>query len=272
MAKINNTVAVPVFVIAFPEPERRRVIRRRLGDFGIKPRFIDAVRGTGLPESQRQPFTASGREDWFDGPMRDGAMGCSLSHFGVWKTILDEKIEAAVVLEDDAVPTRSGRNLLGERLKALYGQRERLDLVFLHQRRKQQTVRMDGSREGEPGLALKRYSDIGAESYFITSNCASYLLGRPERFLFELDLFLQHWWRHDPAIKILHHSPPLFKEEGRPSHMDYEANPLYETNTVLHRLTRRFHRVADSVQKRMRFGAYATRIQQQLSSQPLGGD
>ena len=231
----------------------------------IAPRFFDAVRGSALSADERQPFLASGREYWYSGPMRDGAMGCSLSHFGVWQTMIDEGIEAAVVLEDDAVPTSDGHGILADSLNALHGRRDRLDLVLLHKRSIRPLVRITGGNDGEPGLAILRYNDFGAESYFITARCAEYLLSKPERYLFEVDLFLQHWWRHDPHIDILHLEPALFQEEGRPSLIGYEDSPRYESSNLRHRIARQMNRWTDSLEKRIRFRGYASRARRRLA-------
>ena len=258
-------VVFPVFVITYPVARQREAIRQRLAPLGVAPRFFDAIRGSTLPESERQPFSDSGREYWFDGPMREGAMGCCLSHFGVWQQILDEGIEAAVVLEGDADAIDPGRSDVGAMLNALYGRRGQLDLVFLNQRFNRQIVRVDGSSEGEAGLTLHRYSDIGADSYFITNRCARYLLTRPERYRFEVDCFLQHWWRHDPDIHILHHHPPLFKEMGRPSEIDYATTPRYPSNPLHHLMMRRVHRIGDSMKKRWLFMRYASCIRERFA-------
>lgn len=264
--KVPNAppVKTQVFIIAFPDQALRDTIRQRLNPAGIFPRFIDAIRGSTVPESERLPFLESGREYWFDGPMREGAMGCSLSHFRAWQTMLDENLDAAVVLEDDAAVIPSSQDIIVERLNALHDRCEDLDLVFLHRRYDRKDVRIDGSLENEPGLSLTRYKDMGAESYFISASCARYLLSRPERYLFEVDLFLQHWWRHYPNIHVLHHSPPLFREVGRPSQINHEPQPRYSSSTLLQQFSRRRNRVLESFQKRWHFGAYSSAVRKRF--------
>lgn len=265
MSALKPSVKVPVFVIAFPDMIRRQAICERLAPLGIKPRFHEAVSGKDLSESERAPFKGSGRERWREGPMRDGAMGASLSHFGVWQTMLDENLDAAVILEDDAIATSAGKSILNDRIDWLYGHRDRIDLVMLHQRNTRPFLRVDGKDGRDPGLGLCRYNDIGAESYFITSRCAQSLLTRQERYVFEVDAFLQHWWRHDPKIHVLHHRPPLFMEEGRPSQIGYEDTPVYRPNWVHHRIMRKCNRIRDSLFKRLRFGTYYNRARGRLA-------
>lgn len=265
---MESSVKAPVFVIAFPDRERRKVIRHRLTTLGVKPRFFDAISGNSLTETQRSLFSGSGREKWRDGPMRDGAMGASLSHFCVWQVILDEGLEAAVILEDDAVATAEGRNIVIERINWCYGHRDRLDLVMLHQRYPRPFLSIDGSDGLGPCVGLCRYSDIGAESYFITAECAGYLLARRDRYIFEVDAFLQHWWRHDKDVHILHHRPPLFEEEGRPSQIGYDTKPQYRPDRWMHRVTRVSNRIRDSFAKRIRFRTHAERVRTRFSAEP----
>lgn len=273
MPSADKTLSVPVFVISFPEKAVREGIAKRLAKLGIKPRFFDAVCGATLAKEQRQPFIDSGREFWFKGPLRDGAMGCSLAHFGVWQTILGEGLDAAVVLEDDAVATRDGRRDLTGRINALYQERDKVDLVFLHQRWNRPIIRVDGSREGDTGLGVTRYSDLDALSYFMTASCARYLLSRPERFRSEVDKFMHHWWRHDSSFHALIHWPPLFEVGGRPSQIGYDDEQRYTSNPVHHIVMRRIHRLMDSALKKVRFMGQVLRLKRKFAShQPADGD
>lgn len=260
-----SPVAVPVFVIAFRDQAARRRIRERLVPLGVNPRFSDAVPGKTMTEDQRRPFVDSGREYWFKGPLRDGAMGCSLAHFGAWQTILDEGIDAAVVLEDDAVPSAAGLRTMAERLNALHRMRNRLDLVFLHKRWNRPFVRVDGGREEEAGLIAPCHSDLDALSYFITARCAEYLLSKPDRFRTEVDKYMHHWWRHDPDFHALVHWPPLFEQEGRPSQIGgYDEEPLYDSNPPHQVVVRRLRRLLESVRKRALFRHRVARIRKRL--------
>ena len=270
MKSTTPSVKIPVFVIAFPDPAARQEIREHFATIGIEPCFFDAIPGANLSGEQREPFLTSGREYQFKGPLRDGAMGCSLAHFGVWQAILDEGIEAAVVLEDDAVAKTDSRNDIASRLNTLYQQRNHLDLVFLHRRWDRPFVRVDGSKNGEPGLILPRYSDLGAVRYFITASCARYLLSRPEKFRAEVDKYLQHWWHHDPEIRIVGLWPALFEFVGRrPSLIGYDNEPRFKFNPLHHILMRRVNRLVDSARKRAGFRGRVTRLRRHFSAHPI---
>lgn len=265
VTKIKKFVNAPVFVISFPERRRRSEISKRLASLGIEARFFDAVPGSSLKDEQKRPFLESGRELWSDGPLRDGAMGCSLAHFGVWRTILDEGHDAAVVLEDDAIAIPSSSGIILDRLNKLYERRDQLDLVFLHRRWNRPSVRVDGTGSGEPGLVVPRYSDLGAISYFMTARCARQLLSRPDRYRFEVDKIMHHWWRMHPNIHVLIHEPSLFSEGGRASKIGYDHEPQYDTISLVDRSIRRWNRLNDSLSKRLRFRRHVARIQNRLA-------
>ena len=87
-------------------------------------------------------------------------------------------------------------------------------------------------------------------------------------FVFEVDAFLQHWWRHDPAIHVLHHRPPLFMEEGRPTQIGYADMPVYRPDPPHRQMVRKYRRIRESVSKRLGFGAQAARASKRLSVGP----
>lgn len=95
----------PIFVISLARAEARRVdIQRRLDSAGVSYEIVDAVDGAALDMTQ---FADRLRPDKyrvkFGRQFTLGEIGCHLSHYNLWRRIADEKIETALVLEDDAV-------------------------------------------------------------------------------------------------------------------------------------------------------------------------
>ncbi len=95
----------PIFVISLARAtERRADICHRLDSAGVSHEIVDAVDGATLdltelagrlnPKKYRVKFRYQ---------LLCGEIGCYLSHYNLWRRIVDEKIESAVVLEDDAV-------------------------------------------------------------------------------------------------------------------------------------------------------------------------
>ena len=103
-----------------------------------------------------------------------GAVGCYLSHVGVWKWLAQSNAEACVVLEDDCVVPGD----FGEKLRRLWEQsgvirNSRFDICVLHRRCGE--VEGNGVTGDEEKLeALKSFHNTTA--YIITRGCAKKLL------------------------------------------------------------------------------------------------
>ena len=97
---------IPVFVVSLPDClDRRASIRKCLDDLQIPFEFMDAVDGrNGLDPSYETEIDRQGSERV--GPsMSDAEFACALSHIQVYRRIVQDDIDWALVLEDDAIPT-----------------------------------------------------------------------------------------------------------------------------------------------------------------------
>ena len=95
----------PIFIISLARAKERRAdISRRLDAAGVSYEIFDGVDGEALnlaglgdrlkPDDYRIKY---GRG------FTRGEIGCYLSHYNLWQKIVDEKIEHAIIFEDDAV-------------------------------------------------------------------------------------------------------------------------------------------------------------------------
>ena len=96
---------IPVLVISLTDSvDRREAISRYLDILKIPFEFVDAIDGRhGLPpeyedQIDREATINKGRI------MADVEFACSLSHMKTYQKIVDENIQWALILEDDAVP------------------------------------------------------------------------------------------------------------------------------------------------------------------------
>ena len=86
-----NFLPCRVFVISLPDSCRRQRVSEHLDSLGIKFSFFDAFRGRvdlKNPENFRVELS-------------NGEVGCWRSHLGIFQKVLEEKIQVALVLEDD---------------------------------------------------------------------------------------------------------------------------------------------------------------------------
>ena len=93
-----------VFVISLPDSiNRRKKIEHYLNKLNIRFEIIDAIDGRfGLPICWEQLIN---REKYQKGSkLTDPVFACALSHIKVYQRIVNENLDFALVLEDDAIP------------------------------------------------------------------------------------------------------------------------------------------------------------------------
>lgn len=78
---------------------RRNAMQTQLDKTSLNYQFIEAVNGASLSDSELKKRVA----DYPDCMLTKGEIGCALSHLKIYQKIADEKIDHALILEDDAV-------------------------------------------------------------------------------------------------------------------------------------------------------------------------
>jgi len=95
---------LPVYVISLARAaDRRESITALLDADGVEYELVDAVDGRELNLSACDP-PLNRDKCWkrYAVVMPAGAVGCALSHLQLWKRMIAEQTEYAMVLEDDA--------------------------------------------------------------------------------------------------------------------------------------------------------------------------
>lgn len=94
---------LPIFIINLDRrPDRKQLIESRLANLGIKNyKVIEAIDGKQLPENMDQIYDRKSSIQLFR-DLKPTEIACSLSHVEIAKTIINENLDYAVVLEDDA--------------------------------------------------------------------------------------------------------------------------------------------------------------------------
>lgn len=94
----------PIFVINLKRSvERRRIIAARLIDLNLPHSFFEAVDGTSLSVEDKASYAGTRRRLFFGHDLTPGEIGCLLSHRGIYRHMIANSIQAALVLEDDAI-------------------------------------------------------------------------------------------------------------------------------------------------------------------------
>ncbi len=97
-----------IFVINLKSSiERRKTMERQLHKLGLPFEFFEAVNGAALSEEEIAGYYDMDFYNSRPGYYKRGAMGCMLSHYFLYKKIVEEKIEVALILEDDMVLSKN---------------------------------------------------------------------------------------------------------------------------------------------------------------------
>jgi len=97
---------IPVYIINLKDSVKKRMhIEERLNSFkNINYNFFEAVNGNSLTQEKIDKVyqkKAAIRE--FKRELSGGEIGCALSHLSIYRMMIEQNIEKAVILEDDAV-------------------------------------------------------------------------------------------------------------------------------------------------------------------------
>lgn len=90
--------------------DRRNAIKNQLDKSNFNYQFIEAVKGADLTDEQIK----SKVQDYPNCLLTKGEIGCAISHINIYKKMIDEGIEYALVLEDDAVVPKNLEKTINE--------------------------------------------------------------------------------------------------------------------------------------------------------------
>lgn len=98
------SASVPVFVISLVGATRRAAMARQLARWDGAWSFVDAVDGRTLTEAETAECCNQQRATRRVGrPLSPSEIGTALSHASIYRRMIAENIERALILEDDAV-------------------------------------------------------------------------------------------------------------------------------------------------------------------------
>lgn len=250
---------LPIYVIALKDSTaRRQKIAERLEDLGLEFSFIDAVMGKDIPGAEKNRLCSQKRQGFLPSPLSDGALGCLMSHRAIWQKMQEERIETALVLEDDAIIAPEILDVL-PRLEKL---KSRFDIINLHDRKDRPMIDIAQISDSHR-LTVTRYNAIGTVSYVINRKAAQHLLDLSFPVMFEVDVLINRWWDH--GLKTLVVQPVVVREDDDGSTIGYDnAKPSWPKDTIVHELKRRLNRAKDSMAKRRAFAAMVATAKMRL--------
>ncbi|MEE6509671.1 hypothetical protein FKM82_027272 [Ascaphus truei] len=173
--------------------DRRKRMKRTLYELQIEYKLSDAVDGKALNESQISALGVQmlpGYKDPYHGrPLTRGEMGCFLSHYNIWKEVLERSLAVSAVLEDDLRFEIFFKRRLQTLLQDVENAKLDWDLIYLGRKRMQ----VDEPEESVPGVRNLVISDYSywTLAYLISLRGARKLLNaEPLGKMLPVDEFL----------------------------------------------------------------------------------
>ena len=181
-----------IFVINLDErADKFKNVETLLIAQGLTCERIPAIRGSNLSEEQiSNTYDASANKKHYMKTMSAGEIGCYLSHRKAWQKIVDEKLDYAIILEDDAEPTQ-----LFSKGSEILKQIKNWDFIKLQGGRGGRKI-IDSIMTQDPSIKIARYDStpVSCLAQAISNQGALKLLASSQPFFRPVDVDIQHYW------------------------------------------------------------------------------
>lgn len=119
-----------IIVISLINSPRREYIEDRLNGLGLRFQFFDAVYGKSLSDNELSKVDYEYYPKYYSAskPLTLGEIGCAMSHIKVYEYMVENNIEEAIILEDDAVVSLYIKEILSAALEKVSDKKE---ILFL---------------------------------------------------------------------------------------------------------------------------------------------
>ncbi|MDG6473623.1 LPS biosynthesis glycosyltransferase [Glaesserella parasuis] len=110
-----------IFIISLKNSPRREFISKRLSDLKLNFEFFDAVYGKDLSEEKLKEIDFEFYPKHFSArkQMTLGEVGCAMSHIKLYEYIVENNIDNAIILEDDAIVSLYFKEIISDALNKI---------------------------------------------------------------------------------------------------------------------------------------------------------
>lgn len=187
-------------------PDRRERMLRTLYEQELSCKVVDAVDGKALNTTDIEAMGIKmlpGYKDPYHGrPLTKGELGCFLSHYNIWKEIVDRGLQTSLVLEDDLRFEVFFKRRLQALLQGVTAHKLHWDLIYIGRKRMQ----IDHPERSVPNIhnlveADYSYWTLG---YMLSLQGARKLLGAdPLSKMLPVDEFLPVMYNKHPVSEYM---------------------------------------------------------------------
>ena len=203
----------PIFVISLArETERRETMQRELASWSLDFEFFEAIDGLTLAEAS---YGYRMQDEWWHimrgRQFSPGEIGCFLSHYALWRHLVETGARHAIVLEDDA-RLEAGFPAVVDDLMKVGGD---WDIVMLSPKRSYRVDREIAALAADRRLVRFARRVAGAVGYLIRLEAAEDLLHYCWRIRAPIDWLYPEWWRN--GLRVYAVLPAIVRHAGLPS-------------------------------------------------------
>jgi GR25 family glycosyltransferase involved in LPS biosynthesis len=181
---------VRAFIISLPSAvNRREQVRKIQSICPIASDIIDAVDGRAMHEWEREKYVGKNLfRPYFPFQLRPGEIGHFLSQRKAWQAILDQELDAALLLEDDI---EIDLQVFGSGLDLALNAINEVDIIKFRAPTRRRTPLNQGA---EQAINTPVVAPLGTTSFLVTNGAAQRLLAVTKRFDRPADALLQLSW------------------------------------------------------------------------------
>jgi glycosyl transferase family 25 len=245
-----------VFVISLERAvERREHMKSLVSRLGFTANIVSAVDGKKLRPEQRSRYSSQRAKRIYGCEMSDSEIACYLSHLSIYSRMVEQRIDAALILEDDISCVGDLKPIVEEVLKLPISAWQAVRLQST------KTSVSDPDREspgnGEPVAKVGqreifrlRTSVLGGCAYLIRLGAAAAMLARSEQIDMPIDQTLDRYWENGIIPYVLR-PMPVWHEDIFESEIGARGRLLVPKTPLNVVLRRRAQRLVDAMNKRI---------------------
>jgi glycosyl transferase family 25 len=229
-------------------------MERLVAKLGLAVEFVPAVDGRYLTADQRARYDAARTRSVYGCDMTDAEIGCYLSHFNLYEKMVIERIDVAVVLEDDIECDDDLADIIRD-LAAL--PEPEWTLVRLQSTK---TTIIDPQTPKARGVTLAHLrgrklcrigtSVAGGCGYLIRRPAAKAMLRYGRRIFMPIDQTLDRYWENDISPVVLRPFP-IRQHDGFDSTIGTRGRAAMAHPQPWQLFRRRARRALDGLNKRL---------------------
>ncbi len=200
MTQSTALESLPIFIInRAKDTARRKVMSERLDLLGLNYQFFEAVDGHSFDVHSVPEYDGKRRRQYFGRDLTAGEVGCLLSHRAVYKMMVNENINRALILEDDTIFQPNFPQVL----TAILEEDIQWDILrFLNASKILKSPhRLQRSLSTGHNLYSVQATPGGAFAYMLTKHAAERLLEHTKKNWLPIDMM--HGWNWVTKLHVL---------------------------------------------------------------------